>query len=164
MKKFTKKYIQSIIRTEDRTQIYRLFVLIYGNVAEKRLLGCHVARFIRTYAPTKRIARRSEDIAFPYPYPKWKSILYIYQKRFNRDNAKHVAMKYLRYQMSLPFDSHTKLPLMGKTHLYFASPYYGHRDCNKSQFLPIAGNERFCELICRVGERYYESIKVKAEG
>lgn len=161
-KKFTKKYIQSIIRTEDRTQIFRLYVQIYGNTVEKRLLGYRVAHFIMEYAPTKRIARRSDAIALPNHYPKWYSDWYRKYEEFNRVNPKHIVMNYLRYQMSMPFDSHTKLPLMGHTHLYFASPYYGHRDYNKSQSITIAGNERFCELICRVGQRYYE--RIKAEG
>lgn len=162
-KKFTKKYIQSVIRTEDRTKIYRLYVLMNGNenAKDKYMFRYSVALFIAEYAPTKKIARRSNKIAVP-TYPSWKSDLYINRNKFERENPKHIAMDYLRFQMSLPFDSHTKLPLMGKTHLYFASPYYGHKDYNKSQFLPIEGNERFCELICRVGQRFYESIK--AEG
>lgn len=50
--------------------------------------------------------------------------------------------------------SYTKVPMMGFTHLYFCSPVYGHKDYNKVRSCKIEGNEKFCERILEIAERF----------
>ena len=55
-------------------------------------------------------------------------------------------------------DSEVIRPMMGRTYLYFCSPIYGHDDYNKVREIPIAGNERFCELLIKYADKYFAPI------
>ena len=52
-------------------------------------------------------------------------------------------------------DPTAKRPIMGKTRLYFVSPGCGLSDINKWDFMPIKGNERFCDAICKLADKYF---------
>lgn len=162
-KKFTKKYIQSVIRTEDRTQIYRLFTQVNGVwKGEKEMMKYAVITFVEEYAPSKRIYDKAREIIYPTPPAEKFPGQFRKYEEFADANVKHIAMKHLRYELSMPYDNYTKLPMVDGTNLYFASPIYGVDDYNIHFTTPIKGNERFCELLCKVGKRYLE--RSKAEG
>lgn len=164
-KKFTKKYIHSVLRTEDRTKIFRLYTQVKGRwEGNNEMMKYAVVDFIKEYAPTQRISNKAYEIACPTPPAEDFPGQCRKSDEFYNQNGKHNAMNYLRYELSMPLDNYSKFPLMGHTHLYFASPVYGHRDYNKRCMMQIEGNERFCELICRVGERYFQRMKAEAEG
>lgn len=151
-KKVTKKHIEAVLRTMDSTRIFRLYHHIYGGKVEKR----KVFDFIVAFAPTKSVAKKAAELsAINKPLPSY----YLDQMRksieFNTVNARHVALQQFREEMRRGFDSYTKRPIMGHTYLYWASPVFGHNDYNKSRALPIKGNERFCELICRLADKYF---------
>lgn len=73
-------------------------------------------------------------------------------------SEKHQVIAALKKFMSDPTSNYAKQPMYGFTHLYFCSPVYGHRDYNKWQAIPIKGNERFCELIVKLGYKYSKTI------
>ena len=73
-------------------------------------------------------------------------------------SEKHQVIAALKMFMSDPTSNYAKQPMYGYSHLYFCSPVYGHSDYNKWRALPIKGNERFCELIVKLGEKYSKSI------
>lgn len=60
----------------------------------------------------------------------------------------------LRGQLSREIDNYTKRPVLGINHLYFCSPVYGHKDYNKYVMLPIKGNEKFCNLMVALADKY----------
>ena len=71
-------------------------------------------------------------------------------------------VNYVKRQCAKACDAYeydyAKRPMLGKTHLYFCSPVYGHDDYNKVRSIPIAGNERFCELLIKYANKYFAPI------
>lgn len=78
---------------------------------------------------------------------------------FYKPTPKHEAMKILRSYKLDPCSPYAKRLIKGHTHLYAASPYYGHSDYNKSIVMTIAGHETFVDKI--VG--YCDNIQEKHE-
>lgn len=155
-KNITKRQIQSILRTEDATQIFRLYHRIFGGKVDK----WDVYMFICNYAPSNRLKKHAYDIAMlsgikllpsGERYPRE----FRYHREFCETNGKHIALTALRNEIKKGLSSYTKRPMMGYTHLYFCSPVYGHGDYNKWRSIKIEGNERFCELICKLADKYF---------
>ena len=152
-KTVTKKHIEAVLRTENSTEIFRLYHQIYGGEVRK----LKVYDFIREWAPTQRLARKASQLACLLGHVDLalsddqvrKSI------EFDKENAKHLVMQHFREEVRRGWDNYTKRPIMGHTYLYWVSPFYGHSDYNKSRALPIVGNERFCDLICRLADKYF---------
>lgn len=148
-KRITKKAIQSVVRTGDRTAIWRMCYKVIG----KRPKRGDVYHFVEEYAPTVKARRMAYNIACLagiIRYGENVSAMHDYY----RDNIRHITMCMLREEIARGTDNYTKRPIMGKTHLYFASPFFGHKDYNKASVMPIHGNERFCELICKLADKY----------
>lgn len=146
--RITKKAIQSVVRTGDRTAIWRMCYKVIG----KRPKRGDVYNFVEEYAPTAKARRMAYNVAF------WGIYRHRYDSKcgydFYRYNYRHMAMCKLREEIARGIDNYTKRPIMGKTHLYFASPFFGHKDYNKASVMTIHGNERFCELICKLADKY----------
>lgn len=72
-------------------------------------------------------------------------------------NEKHLAIEALKKNIEIwkinPADA--KRPMMGNIYLWFCSPAYGYSDSNKWMAMPIKGNERFCETICKLADKYF---------
>lgn len=152
-KNITKKHIEAVLRTMNPTQIFRLYHMIYGGKVEKS----KVYGFIKENAPTNKVADAAYHLAF---LSKEVDMARMEIENLNgfsyaHDNTKHIVMQHFREELRRGFDEYSKRPIMGHTYLYWASPFYGHDDYNKSRALPIAGNERFCELICSLADKYY---------
>ena len=146
----SKKRIQEVLRTLDRTAIFRLTKTIYGDA--ERL---HVYDLVRIYGPTQNIRSLAYDIAY---YNARRHDLETSDKRhleYIKANKYHIAMNVFMYHVKDPNSLYAKRPFMGQTHLYFASPIYGLSDYNKCLYMPIAGNERFCETICKLADKYF---------
>lgn len=154
-KSITKKQIVSVIRTQDSTQIYRLYYQVYGI----KPVDVEVCKFIQQFAPTDKLYKAAYNIAcrsgrkFRPTVELNEHCTYI---EWKNANIRQITMQQLRREIARGVDGYTKRPIMGKTNLYFASPVYGHHDYNKSIAMPISGNERFCELICRLADKYLQ--------
>lgn len=70
------------------------------------------------------------------------------------------ALRHMRYEIVRGFDEYTKVPTMGKTHLYWCSYFFGHKDYSKAIALPIEGNEAFDARLCRIAQRWLEKTIV----
>lgn len=151
--KITKKQIQAILRTEDKTQIFRLYKEIYGQVGK-----CSVYDFIRDFAPTNKVRSAAFRIAIGIPEADYPGEIRN-AVDFKEQNAKHLAMEAFREELKRGLDNYTKRPMMGHAHLYFCSPVYGHADYNKWCAMPIKGNERFCEVLCKLADKYFPVSK-----
>lgn len=151
----SKKNIQSVLRTMDATKIFRLVHIIYGGKVERM----KVYDFIKEYAPTEKVARAAWSIAYSNKHQQERGIIIRRSIEFQNQNAKHIAIQVLRDEIARGLDSYTKRPIIGNTHLYFASPVYQHSDYNKWRSLEIKGNERFCEVICQLSDKYFPIAK-----
>ncbi len=150
IKRITKKYIDEVLRTMDCTAIYELYFQVNGKKASD---SWEVAKFIEVNAPTRGIYRAARDIVYKRPYDER---MLRAENEYKRANPYSVEMHRLRYYMAQGYGAYTKIPILGKTHLYWCSSNYCHSDYNKHSTLLIKGNERFCELICRVAQRWLD--------
>jgi hypothetical protein len=145
MKKITKKEIAATLRTLDRTQIFRLFKAVNGgNEIDRSALS----DFIVANAPTKKVRKAAYDIAY-YPSNPHHHYSEDYKGKhgFFEPLPRQKAVEYTMKQLQDPASSYSKFPIMGHTHLYFASIAYGHRDYNKWRSVKIEGNEKFCDML-----------------
>ena len=135
-----KKEIISTLRTMNRTAIFRLYKSIHGEINRYKIYD-----FIKEFAPTRAISKAAQDIAFGgrrMPAPV--------ETMGKRKEIVEAVKKYV----SEPVTQYTKVPMLGHTHLYLCSPFFGHKDYNKSSVLPIKGNERFCELLINYSNKH----------
>ena len=153
-KKITVKKIQSVMRGMNPTEIFRLYVQIYGGKVERMA----VVRFIQKYAPSKRVYKNAYNIAFTRNANKPISTD---QSRKSHDwkiaNGKHLTIEALKKNIEIwKTDPHyAKRPIMCIAHLWFCSPVYRFSDYNKWMSIRIEGNERFCETICKLADKYF---------
>lgn len=134
----------------NRTQIYRLYYQIYGKVEHS---GVYL--FMDKFAPNKRVRCAAFDLSFHFDKYKYSEDKIRKGWEFIESNKYHIAMDAFRKYIKFPYSPYTKRPIIGSTHLYFASPIYRLRDYNKWEIMPIAGNERFCETICKLADKYF---------
>ena len=158
-KRITVKKIQSILRGMNPTEIFRLYSQIYGGKVERMA----VLEFIKKYAPSQKVSKNAYYIAYAKNANKpiqadqdLKSIAW------KVANAKHLAIEALKENIDIWRNCpayvrrpYAKRPIMGNTHLWFCSPIYGFSDYNKWRAMPIEGNERFCETICKLADKYF---------
>lgn len=80
----------------------------------------------------------------------------------NETELKISAIHHLRNQIDLykrGYVNYVKVPMYGRTQLYFCSPIYGHKDHNKfSCGLMIKGNEEFINKLIDISKK---AIKIK---
>lgn len=154
-KSISLKQVHSVLRTKNTTEIFRLYHKIYGGKVEKSA----VIRFIEEFAPTIKISRT----AFGIVYDSHIKLLHettfedVNYHAWKVANAKHIALQAFKDNIRMWSESpnYAKRPMMGRTHLWFCSPAFGHRDYNKWCAMPIKGNERFCETICKLADKYF---------
>ena len=152
-KNISKKNIQSVIRTMDATRIFRLVHIIYGGKVERK----QVYDFIREFAPSTYVFDKAYIIVYTSDMKSSKE--QVAEARaaiaFKSANQKHIAIQCLRENIARGIDNYSKRPIMGREHLWFASPVYRLNDYNKWRSVEIKGNERFCETICRLADKYF---------
>ena len=144
------KHIQKILRTLDKTQIFRIYYHICGYVDRSDLF-----HFILTYAPSNRVRNAAYGIAYKtynLQHSEDESRKYL---EFIEANKYQQAVKEFKYEVRHIGTPYTKRPIMGEKYLYFASPVYGLTDYNKWEVMPIEGNERFCETLCRLADKFF---------
>ena len=139
--KVSKKEIKQVLRSLDKTAIFRLYARINRNVDRFGLY-----QFIQEYAPSKRVANMAYTLAYDTHHNNVP---------YDLMTQKQKVVEYLKEQIKDVTSPYAKQPMWGNTHLYFCSPVYGHHDYNKWAALPINGNERFCELIIAIGKKYF---------
>lgn len=154
--RITKKEIQAVLRTLDVTAIYRLHHKLYGTAS-----ACGVYDFVKQYAPSASVRAAAGRIAFCTKNIAKRMCCnnYVIRKHGTyHGNDLIEAVDYVKRQCAEAGSAYAKRPMLGKTHLYFCSPLYGHNDYNKVRSIPIAGNERFCELLIKYADKYFAPI------
>lgn len=153
-KRITVKKIQSVLRSMEPTEIFRLYVQIYGGKVDR----LSVMRFIQKYAPSQKVSELAYYIAFvkntnkPIPTDQAKKSF-----AWKKANEKHLAIEALKEHIEIwrTNPAYAKRPLMDNNYLWFCSPVYGISDYNKWRAMPIEGNQRFCETICKLADKYF---------
>lgn len=142
----SKKEIIKTLRTLDSTRIFSLYKKIYGEVNRSGIY-----RFILEYAPTQRIERKAYALAYPSKHDEVRAMCDSGSTIFKLN----YIVDFMKEQIKDTASNYAKRPMLGHTNLYFCSPIYGHRDYNKWCALPIAGNERFCEVLIKYANKYF---------
>lgn len=156
-KSISKKAIEKIIRTMDPTQIFRLYVHIYGVKAER----AKVMDFIKEFAPSEKAYRSAYRLAYPdkHMMERYHLDLEILQRHgFYQGDKKQRIVAYLKEQCEDVKSPYAKRPMYGRTGLYFCSPVYGHQDYNKHRMLDLEGNEKFCRLVIAYGNKFFGPV------
>ena len=156
-KRISKKYIVKVLRSMNTTEIFRLYHHIYGGKVTAKDVYTFIDEFITSFRTYRKIHTAVFDTLHHYKSIDDPQRLDQSRKAwdFREKNAKHFAVQALREEIARGLDGYTKRPIMGRTHLYFASPVYGHSDYNKWRSVEIEGNERFWEVICRLAGKYF---------
>lgn len=146
-KKYTKKAGQAILRTLDRTAIFKLYKQLTGKIDRGEIF-----EFIKNYAPSQKVAKAAFSIAYNSPH---QSVDDCYKGKhgYFEPLPRQKAVDYTKEMVKVP-SAYAKYPIMGQTHLYFASVSYGHSDYNKWRSVPIKGNEAFCKVLINYVKRF----------
>ena len=149
-KRISKKHIQNVLRTMDRTQIFRLYLQIYGFIDRSGIYA-----FINKFSPTNSVylaayslalGREELDYSMDQDGKSWQ---------YQQANKYHIAMDWFRYYIKNQNSQYSKRPIIHGSYLFFVSTIYGIDDYNRWKCMPIAGNERFCETICKLADKYF---------
>lgn len=150
-KTISKKTIIAAIRRGEPTEIFRLCFLLNGEVSQKS-----VCELIRRYAPSQRVKDTAYDIAYrsAHIFQPLSSTELLRESEYYEANKIHMIVNRLRYYMERKKNSYTKAPILIEGQLYWASPMYGSQDYNKSFICDYQGNEKLCDLLVKLGEKY----------
>ena len=150
-KTISKKTIIAAIRRGEPTEIFRLCFLLNGEVSQKS-----VCLLIRRYAPSQKVKDTAYDIAYrsEHKFQPLSSTELLRESEYYEANKIHMIVNRLRYYMERKKDSYTKAPILIEGQLYWASPMYGSQDYNKSFICDYQGNEKLCDLLVKLGEKY----------
>lgn len=129
-----KKEIQSVLRTLNRTAIFKAAKKHGVDVSSK----VEVYGFIRDFAPTVKVARKAWDIAFLNDKADYS--------RYT-PNTIGSEFAYAKRQKAEGYSPYSKMLIVGHNNIYWASPSYGHADYNKSIALPNTERNRRAATI-----------------
>lgn len=146
--KLNKSHIRQVLRTCDRTLIFRLFFKYYGYIDRNTIYD-----FIIKFSPNKRVRSLAYYIAFESPHRYIENCYKGPHGYFSPLPLSHV-INYVKSMLKRKFDNYSKIPVLGKTHLYFAHPIFLHSDYNKVRLIEIKGNEKLIQIIFSLFNKY----------
>lgn len=144
----TREEIRAIMSNGTATDMCKCFVKCTG----LKYYRYDAEEFFATFTRSKKQYTRMKTILYSAEN-KHSRCIYEYDQYFGR---RWQCVEELKRNIREGLNDYTKVPVLGYTHLYFASPRYGHSDYNKWCALPIKGNERFCETLIKVAKKYFE--------
>lgn len=144
----TREEIRKIMSKGSATDLAKCFVVCTGI----KYYWVEAIEFFGRFTRSKKQYKRMNNLIFEARMKHGRCI-YEYEQYFGR---RWQCVEELKRNIREGLTNYTKVPVLGYTHLYFVSPYYGHRDYNKWCALPIKGNEKFCETLIKVAKKYFE--------
>lgn len=139
--KLNKSHICKVLRTCDRTLIFRLYFKLYGFIDRNAIYN-----FIVQYSPNKRVRSFAYTLAYDSPHSYIENCYKGIHGYYSPLPLSHV-INYVKSMLKRKFDNYSKIPVLGKTHLYFANPFFLHSDYNKVRLIEIKGNEKLIQII-----------------
>jgi hypothetical protein len=141
MKKLTKKYIQSVLRTMDSTQIFKL-AKQYGIDIESRV---DIMRFVEKFAPTQKIERDAFRLTLCTSHANQLKTIH---GRLNQPIRSAVEFAKRQVNDGSTQTNYGKILIEGNTNIYWAHSGYGHSDYNKHIAFPnTERNRKAMDLI-----------------
>jgi hypothetical protein len=133
----TKKEIVKVLRSLDRTAIYRACKLHTGSCSKGE-----VYRFIETYAPSNKVRKLASSLIFDCP-PKWAKGNYKGVTCYREMHPTLDAFRFARWiAANTKGTNYFKVLVEGNKNIYWASQKCGHSDYNKSIAMPNTPHNR----------------------
>ena len=169
--KFTKKAFRVALKANNQTMVWYLSAVKLGRTPSRD----EVYDLIKAVADTQRDNRKAFSMAYDSQrkqrFQTAETMAWYNRgayRQYGQSHYRTVALQMLRRLVTEPVTSYTKVPMLGRTHLYFCSPVYGHSDYNKVRTCllngPLAndlhGNRydpqaAWCTRVVELGERLY---------
>ena len=147
-----KKALMDAIKKGDKKELFHIYAMA-GRKCNNSIQDIDVSIFCHQYLSDRAHRKAWNILSTSSPEERrrheWCKVYH---------SEKHQIIAALKKFIADPTSNYAKKPMYGFTHLYFAHPYYKHDDYNKRRTVEIKGNERFCELIVKLGEKYPKSI------
>ena len=152
--KFTKTAFRAALKANDKTKVWQLVAISLKRTPTKTDVCNYVEKLSSTLRDFRKAynmayGRREKNTSHKMGYPKYTVSL-----------ERGAALAMLRRLLTEKPSNYTKVPMMGHTHLYFCSPFYGHADYNKVCTCNIEGNEEFVNKIVKIGEKFMEKNNI----
>lgn len=144
----TREEIRSLMSNGSATDLCKCFVKCTGLKYNR----FDAQEFFATFTRSKKQYIRVKELLYGAE-TKHSRCIYEYDQYYGR---RWQCVEELKRNIREGLTNYTKVPVLGYTHLYFVSPYYGHSDYNKWCALPIKGNEKFCEKLIKVAKKHFE--------
>lgn len=144
----TREEIREIMSKGSATDLAKCFVVCTG----LKYNWLEAEDFFGRFARSRKQYKRIEKLLYE-AHTKHGRCIYEYDQYYGR---RWQCVEELKRNIREGLTNYTKVPVLGYTHLYFVSPYYGHSDYNKWCALPIKGNEKFCETLIKVAKKHFE--------
>ena len=144
----TREEIREIISHGTATDLCKCFVKCTGLKYNR----FDAQEFFATFTRSKKQYKRMKDLLYTAE-GKHLQCIDEYDQYYGR---RWQCVEELKRNIRGGLNNYTKVPVLGYTHLYFVSPYYGHSDYNKWCALPIKGNEKFCATLIKLAKKYFE--------
>lgn len=163
--KFTKKYIQSVLRTRNQTLCFALFMQLHPEAKTLNAITLRrvVGAFIEENAPSKRVKKFGLGVIMDYDNPHQNTKWWVERYMNKYTSPLHEVIEFVKEQVTKIDSPYVKRPMLGFTHLYFCSPVYKHKDYNKWCALPIKGNEHFCDMVIKYADKFFAPVYDKNE-
>lgn len=149
-KNVTKKHIQEVLRSKNRTEIFKLHKQIFGNVDRDKIYI-----FIVNYAPNNSVLSSSYNIAYrkdeDHALIERESKNYV---EYYKANPYQYAMLGYRFYLEWRGTGYFKTPKIIDGYLCFVHPQYVERDYNKTRVMHVKGHERFCETLVKLADKH----------
>lgn len=157
--KFTKKALRAALKANNQTEVWLLTAVKFGRTPSKK----EVYDIVKEVASTIRDERKAYAMAYNSSRKEDQRMAmdeaWMRRGAYRQNDGRADALNMLRRLLTENPSNYTKVPMMGRTHLYFCSPSYGHADYNKVRTCNIEGNENFCEKVCEIARRHLAKLE-----
>ena len=157
--KFTKRAFRAALKANDQTKVWYLTAIKFGRTPTRK----EVHDLIEEVADTIRDDRKAYAMAYDSQRKQRiqaAETMAWYRRgaygQYGDSHYRNEALEMLRDLLTENHGNYTKVPMLGRTRLYFCSPAYGHADYNKVRTCKIEGNEVFCDKVIEIGNRFLE--------
>lgn len=165
--------LKQIYREHDRTGLFRLYHEITGERGNPHNCNYAMTKLFEGYCTSGKMRRAVDRMCDTI------NAKYIRNERYDRvarefygevpkpgaeevaRRGRAVALKMLRRLAEEDLTRYSKVAMFGRTHLYFCSPAYGHRDYNKVCACPLGSGDgdpltAWCDRVVKLSDRIYE--------
>lgn len=158
-----------LVTTEQRTKIFKLYANLSEQKIERKDVHNEIYDFFEDFVNTGKKHRWLNNVIYtPHRSARNERIIFNHRVKYFSGKNKNIislhpcicserermeqALKLSREFLTNEINNYSKIPLLGKNHLYFCHPNFKFNDYNKIMTCDINLNKTFCEkivFICR---------------